>query len=81
MKLARKVAWWPTCMIIAVGTTTTLLASTEVVRSAERDRASTASDRAERITGTGVAATTRKELRKKNQEKQQGKKKLVAPPQ
>lgn len=77
MKLARKVAWLSACAMIAVATTTTvLLISTEVVRGAERDRAATASDRAVRITGTGPAATTRKDLRKKQQEK----KKLVAPP-
>jgi hypothetical protein len=76
MKLARNVTWWPACMI-ALGVTAALLVSTDTARSAERDRAATASDRATRVTGTGPSATARKQIRKK----QEDAKKKLGPPQ
>jgi hypothetical protein len=78
MKVARNIAGWPALAMIAVGITAALLISTETARSAERDRAATAADRAARVTGTGPAATTRKDIKKK---KQQDAKKNLAPPQ
>ena len=77
MKLARNVTWWPACTMIALGVTAALLVSTETARSAERDRAATASDRAARVTGTGPSATARKQIKKK----QQDEKKKLGPPQ
>ena len=74
MKLTRSVAWWPA---YAIGIAAVVLVSTEVARSAERDRAATAADRASRVTGSGPAATTRKEIKKK----QLDTKKKLPPPQ